>query len=55
MGQSSRQTLHKPEQWAVEVHLLKLTCEGNSVIPDMQFLLCYREQAVTEAFVNSRA
>lgn len=55
MGQSSRQALHKPEQCDVQVYLLKLTCEGNSIIPDMQFLLCYGEQAVTEAFVNSRA
>lgn len=35
--------------------LLKLTCERNSLIPDTQYLLCYSEQAVTEAFVNSRA
>lgn len=34
--------------------LLKPTCEMSSPIADMQFL-CYSEQAVTEAFVNSKA
>lgn len=52
MGQSSRETLHKAEQCGVETCLLKLTCGGNSIIPHMQFLLCYSEQAVTEAFVS---
>lgn len=47
MGQSLRQTLHKPEECNVEIYLFRLTCEGNSIIPDMQFLLCYSEQAVT--------
>lgn len=35
--------------------LLKLTCGRNSLFPDMEYLLCYCEQAVTEAFVNRGA
>lgn len=59
MGQPSRQTLHKDCTSHINMMwkstLVKLTCERNSLVPDTQYLLCYSEQAVTEAFVNSRA